>query len=140
MPATSDDGDNGSISSNESTYLLSSSTPVNNMVFIIAAHEGLTKKLHQAAPCKASVLVEGPYSVPHEMDHVDTLILVAGGTGIALIQAIWESVIKNPGSSQRPRRLIIVWTVKKLGESHCRSSAHAITLADFMTFLICRQP
>lgn len=135
MPATSEDGDNGSISSNESTYLLSSSTPVNNMVFVIAAHEGLTKKLHQAAPCKASVLVEGPYSVPHEMDHVDTLILVAGGTGIALIQAIWESVIKNPGSSHRPRRLIIVWTVKKLGESHSRSSAHAFTLADLTTFL-----
>lgn len=115
---TSDDDETGSIASNESTYLLStSSTPANTMVFVIAAHGGLTRKLHEAAPCKASVLVEGPYSVPHDMDDVDTLVLVAGGTGIALVQALWESLVKYGGgaaAAHRPRRLIVVWTVKKL--------------------------
>jgi NAD(P)H-flavin reductase len=113
MTQSGDDG--GSISSNESTYLLSpaSTTPANEMIFVIAAHGGLTRKLHKAAPCKASVLVEGPYSVPHNMA-CDTLVLVAGGTGIALIQAIWEGIVKKP--ADRPRRLIVVWTVKKLGK------------------------
>lgn len=112
MVQAGDDG--GSISSNESTCLLAptGSTPVNEMVFVVAAHGGLTRKLHEAAPCKASVLVEGPYSVPHDMA-CDTLVLVAGGTGIALVQALWEGIVKNPDSADRPRRLIVVWTVKK---------------------------
>ncbi|CDZ97369.1 Ferric reductase, NADH/NADPH oxidase and related proteins [Phaffia rhodozyma] len=86
-------------------------TVQNEMQFIIAAYESLTRKLHDVAPTTVPVLIEGPYGMAHDLKGVDTLILVGGGTGVAYVQSTWEEVIKNEKSTIR--KLMVVWSVRE---------------------------
>lgn len=101
------------------------------MSFLIAAYSSFTGRLYKAAlespsPLHLPVLIEGPYG-SHSADLLlaDTLVLIGGGTGVALVQNIWEATLQRFGrhkadpeveGARNPRRLIVYWIVREQRE------------------------
>jgi hypothetical protein len=96
------------------------------MVFLIAAYSSFTAKLYQAAlasetPLHVPILIEGPYGQSPHLKGVDTLVLVGGGTGAALVQNVWEGALREVEKRKREegseevgiRRLVVYWIVKE---------------------------
>ncbi|KAF5318205.1 hypothetical protein D9758_018628 [Tetrapyrgos nigripes] len=85
------------------------------LTFLINVHDGFTKKLREAAIHNQTikVLLDGPYGFPTNVDTSDTIILVAGGTGVTFTLPIFSDVILRVRSSKsRCKRLTFVWSVR----------------------------
>ncbi|KAL7415133.1 ferric reductase like transmembrane component-domain-containing protein [Mrakia frigida] len=89
----------------------------NQMIFIVTPHSSLTRRLYNKAaaapkhsPLTTPVLIEGPYGVPPHLHGVETLVMVAGGTGIAFVSAIWRQILRKQGDV---RKMVLVWSVRE---------------------------
>lgn len=97
-----------------------------HLVFLPRAHAGFTRKLfsyaqdHTLMEDKAvttSVWLDGPYGgLRHSLHHrYDTLILIAGGTGITACFSWLQDVvsgIRKQDSVYRIKRVVLVWAMK----------------------------
>ena len=96
------------------------------LVFLARAQDGLTRRLVAYAsrsaaetgvargPVAANAWVDGPYGgirLPIERTY-DSLLLVAGGTGITACLPWIEHLVKNDPSAFRVRRIKLVWAVR----------------------------
>lgn len=89
-----------------------------NLVFLARSHQGFTKKV--ANYCAAqpdrevSAWIEGPYGGVHRPIErlYDTIILVAGGTGITACLP-WLEYITSKAEKIRCRHLVLIWVMKE---------------------------
>ncbi|KAH7148931.1 ferric reductase NAD binding domain-containing protein [Dactylonectria macrodidyma] len=82
--------------------------------FVIAAHDGFTRALHNyavrnpGASLRASV--EGPYGAfPNPRGH-DKVILVAGGSGASFTVGVARSVLEQNGGHEKA--IVFIWMIK----------------------------
>jgi hypothetical protein len=97
----------------------------NQMEFLVRVGAGFTSVLHARAvsfqdthPGMAytlPVLVDGPYSGPGTARGFDSVLLVAGGTGISFALPILEDLVVNAGVHTQD--VHFVWVVKDNGMS-----------------------
>ncbi|GAA6043586.1 hypothetical protein JCM8097_005268 [Rhodosporidiobolus ruineniae] len=91
---------------------------------LIKKYSGFTKRLSKAlakgnlAPGqteKVKILVEVPYGEAVDLSHVDTLLLVAGGSGIAASTAHLGALARDyANGTLRTKRCVLVWSVRSL--------------------------
>jgi NAD(P)H-flavin reductase len=108
------------------------------MVFIVAAYSSLTRRLYDAAAKDSSnafrvpVAVEGPYGHQPDLEGVDTLLLVGGGTGVAHVQAWWEGLVAGEEKARSSvRKLQVAWIVREERESFARNKRNQMLTGPF---------
>ena len=103
----------------------------NDLVFILRAHRGFTKRLfHKAASSSTAdllpkvesgrtqeqflALVDGPYGASHsDFAAFDSVLLIAGSTGVTFTLSILLDLAHRASTQRLPvRRLMFVWMVK----------------------------
>ncbi|EPQ59825.1 hypothetical protein GLOTRDRAFT_71520 [Gloeophyllum trabeum ATCC 11539] len=98
------------------------------LVFMVNAREGFTRRLADAAAkddAKATVLLDGPYGVSPDLSCSDTIVLIAGGTGISYTLPLLLSVI----SKKTARRVVFLWAIRDRSHLGWVSAAIAKALA-----------
>jgi NAD(P)H-flavin reductase len=90
---------------------------------LIRAHSGFTSNLLSHARSQHSsvpVRLDGPYGSSHALDMLrasDTAVLVAGGSGIAVVYPLAEALLLHPGQpsgltiGRRRQRVRLLWVV-----------------------------
>jgi len=108
------------------TAELARSSPC-HLVFLPRAHTGFTRKLISYVQAQGStddraittgIWLDGPYGGFHHSLHkrYDTLILLAGGTGITACFPWLQDIVSRPReqeSDSRIKRVVLVWAMKK---------------------------
>ncbi|KZT21993.1 hypothetical protein NEOLEDRAFT_1164338 [Neolentinus lepideus HHB14362 ss-1] len=83
-----------------------------DIVFLISARKGFTRrladKLSQKGESTMKVLLDGPYGSSPDLDSSDTVVLIAGGTGISYTLPLLLSLAKKG----RCRRVHFIWSVR----------------------------
>lgn len=85
--------------------------------FFIRVRDGLTKRLLNAVETGGStrVLVDGPYSSPTLLVGYDTMVLIAGGSGIAFTLPLFLDLLERcKTKGLECRRLTFIWAVRNL--------------------------
>lgn len=102
-----------------------------NLHFVLKIRDGMTKTLakyireHQpeeGSYVETKVSLEGPYGKATEANDFETVLLIAGGSGITHIASTLADVAqkaKDPSSSA-VTRLKLVWAIQHLGECESR--------------------
>jgi predicted ferric reductase len=94
-----------------------------HLIFLARSHAGFTQKLAAHVNAKAgkedgvttTVWVDGPYGGIHRplLTRYDSLILVAGGTGItACLPWLLHAVAQARAESPRLKRVVLVWAMR----------------------------
>lgn len=105
--------------SHPATILSTPSSHNGELVFILKAHKGFTRRCHQACHASSSpsytALIDGPYTARHsDFAAFDTLILIAGGTGITFTISTLLDLAQRAASQPLPLRTIdFVWVIKQ---------------------------
>ncbi|KAK0663644.1 hypothetical protein DIS24_g1058 [Lasiodiplodia hormozganensis] len=119
----------GVVSSSESSSSLSdraSPDVSNNFVFWVRPYDGWTRRLrdqclkstNSESSIEPHLLIEGPYGHSKPLHTFDTVVLIAGGTGIAaaapyIIDHQARCSSTNPSYRTRTTRMKLVWAVKQ---------------------------
>ncbi|KAL7419519.1 ferric-chelate reductase Frp1 [Cryptotrichosporon argae] len=94
------------------------------VVFIVRAHGGFTKRLRDKLTSDVShdlaLYLDGPYGEPHSLAHHDAVVLVVGGTGITYGLSHFLALVQAPADAG-VRRVVLLWNV--------RHAAHAAWIA-----------
>ncbi|KAJ5573960.1 uncharacterized protein N7459_008387 [Penicillium hispanicum] len=122
--------------SHPATILSTPSSHSNDLIFILRAHRGFTRRLldsaksssigllqshqdqtgndHMQIEGKALALLGGPYGGSHsDFAAFDTVLLVAGSTGITFTLPILMDIAQRSANQKLPiRKLVFVWAVK----------------------------
>jgi ferredoxin-NADP reductase len=96
-----------------------------HLVFLARSHAGFTQKLSAHVHAKSghedgvstTVWVDGPYGGIHRplLTRYDSLVLVAGGTGItSCLPWLLHSVAQVKAESPRLKRVVLVWAMKRV--------------------------
>lgn len=96
------------------------------MEFVVNAHDGFTRDLHQyavanpGARLKASV--DGPYGTfPDPMSaEFDKVVLIAGGSGATFTFGLATNMLERMGPNST-KNIVFIWAVKKHGKPGCSS-------------------
>ena len=100
------------------------------LTFLINVREGFTRRLAARAKVgeKVKVLVDGPYGFSPNLDNDDTVVLVAGGSGVTFTLSTFLGVLSHVQSGRsRCRRLVWVWSIREPG--HIEWVSKALTKA-----------
>ncbi|THV04068.1 hypothetical protein K435DRAFT_220812 [Dendrothele bispora CBS 962.96] len=85
------------------------------LVFLVNVREGFTKRLGHVAAQKGTikVFVDGPYGQRNDLSGFDSVVLIAGGTGVTYTLPMLLDVVEGVRSGRRTcSRVIFVWTVR----------------------------
>ena len=101
-------------------FTIVSATP-ESLDFVVAAHDGFSKKLHHYAQLhpgsKLRASVDGPYDVlPPSMHNADKLAMIARGSGASFTFGVALNKIRKLGAS-RKTSVEFIQTVKEYGTS-----------------------
>ncbi|OJT02648.1 Ferric reductase transmembrane component 3 [Trametes pubescens] len=83
--------------------------------FMINVREGFTKRLAQAAETgrRVKVFVDGPYGFSPSLSGDDTVVLVAGGSGISLVLSMFLGLVSDvQNGKSRCRRVVFIWSIR----------------------------
>lgn len=86
-----------------------------DLVFIIRARSGFTKKLLEASERRQSipVAIDGPYGAPPRLSHYSTCILLAGGSGVSYtLPLLFDLVSQVKLGKAVAQRVIFVWVIR----------------------------
>ncbi|TBU43175.1 ferric reductase NAD binding domain-containing protein [Dichomitus squalens] len=86
------------------------------LVFLINVREGFTKRLAAIAQKgeKVKVLIDGPYGFSPNLDNDDTVVLVAGGSGVTFTLSTFLGVLSHvQNKKSKCRRIVWVWTIRE---------------------------
>ncbi|KDQ51857.1 hypothetical protein JAAARDRAFT_198731 [Jaapia argillacea MUCL 33604] len=105
---------------------------VGKLVFLINGRQGLTKRLldvaREGGEVKVKVLVDGPYGNSPDLRDYETIVLVAGGSGVANCLPLFLDVVsRGREGSNICRRVVFVWAIRD--QSHIDWVASALTQA-----------
>ena len=87
--------------------------------FLIRPQQGLTASLRDhiiKGPSKETqmpVLLEGPYGTTHPLETYDTVLFIAGGTGISPVLGYLQSMLTRPRNRLAGQKIHVAWTAKK---------------------------
>ncbi|GAA5843048.1 hypothetical protein JCM11251_002716 [Rhodosporidiobolus azoricus] len=129
----------------------------NNASFevVLRSYSGFTKKLAKKLAKasggeagssggveKVKIFVEGPYGEGVELSHLDALLLVAGGSGIAACTAhLAELAQAHAAGTLKTKRVTLVWSIRQLDTIHILlpylRRLQSLLPADFLTVVIC---
>jgi ferric-chelate reductase len=108
--------------SHPSTIASVPSSHGNDLVFILRAHRGFTRRLNDKAAVAESAhspdtflaLIGGPYGASHsDFAAFDTVLLIAGSTGVTFTLPLLLDIAHRASTHKLPiRRLTFVWLVK----------------------------
>ncbi|TXT11226.1 hypothetical protein VHUM_01977 [Vanrija humicola] len=89
-----------------------------NAVFILRAQGGFTRrlvdKLTDDVSTSINTYVEGPYGISHDMNHYDSVLLVAGGTGVTFALAHLLSIVKAGREGKTAvSNVRLVWNIRE---------------------------
>lgn len=89
-----------------------------NAVFLLRAQNGFTRrlvnKLADDVSTSINTYVEGPYGISHDMNHYDSVLLVAGGTGVTFALSHLLSIIKAGREGKTAvSHVRLVWNVRE---------------------------
>ncbi|KAI8973096.1 iron reductase [Trametes punicea] len=85
------------------------------LVFLINVREGFTRRLAGIAEKgeKVKVLVDGPYGFSPDLDNDDTVVLVAGGSGVSFTISTFLGVLSRvQDGKSKCRRLLFIWSIR----------------------------
>ncbi|EKM76674.1 hypothetical protein AGABI1DRAFT_78091 [Agaricus bisporus var. burnettii JB137-S8] len=84
--------------------------------FLIQSRKGFTRRLHNSDISKSigTVLIDGPYSSPPRLVGYDSVLLIAGGSGVSFTLPLLLDLLERSKSGMACRRLTFVWTVRQL--------------------------
>ncbi|KAK0489535.1 FAD-binding domain-containing protein [Armillaria luteobubalina] len=85
------------------------------LVFLIRVRNGITRRLlHKAQDSyKAAVFLDGPYSSPPLLRGHETVILIAGGSGVAFTLPLLLDVLRQCKAGKPPcSRVLFVWAIR----------------------------
>ncbi|KAI5851207.1 FAD-binding domain-containing protein [Morchella snyderi] len=98
----------------------------NSLEFIIRAQEGATRKLFSHATetlpplsdAAKTVIIDGPYGCIRPLEQFDTVVLLAGGTGVTFVMPLMRDLIRRKQARQPTvtRKVRFVWVVKGRGQ------------------------
>ncbi|PIL27014.1 transporter [Ganoderma sinense ZZ0214-1] len=106
------------------------------LTFLINVRSGFTRRLAARASAQApapvgakvAVLVDGPYGFSPNLDNDDTVVLVAGGSGVTFTLATFLGVLSCVQSGRSAcRRLVWIWSIREPG--HIEWVSKALTRA-----------
>ncbi|KAH9855456.1 iron reductase [Lenzites betulinus] len=103
----------------------------NELVFLVHVREGYTRRLADAAARgeKVKVLIDGPYGFSPNLDSDDTVVLVAGSSGVTFTLSTFLGVLSHVKSGKsRCRKLIFVWCIRDASHIEWISQALARAL------------
>ncbi|KAF8607662.1 hypothetical protein BDV93DRAFT_603451 [Ceratobasidium sp. AG-I] len=86
-----------------------------DLVFIIRARDGFTKRLLEASDKRQTipVYVDGPYGAPPSLSHYTTCILFAGGSGVSYTLPLLIDLARQVQLGNAvARRALFVWVVR----------------------------
>ncbi|KAI9057704.1 iron reductase [Trametes sanguinea] len=87
----------------------------NELTFLINVREGFTKRLAAIAHegMKVKVLVDGPYGFSPDLTNDDTVVLVAGGSGVTFTLSTFLGVLSDVQNGRsRCQRLLFIWAIR----------------------------
>ncbi|KAI8973097.1 iron reductase [Trametes punicea] len=87
----------------------------NELVFLIQVREGFTRRLARIAEKeeKVKVLVDGPYGFPPNLGGDDTVVLIAGGSGVSYTLSIFLGVLGQvKRRNSKCRRAVFIWAIR----------------------------
>ncbi|KAJ3014290.1 hypothetical protein NUW54_g1341 [Trametes sanguinea] len=87
----------------------------NELTFLINVREGFTKRLAAIANegRKVKVLVDGPYGFSPDLTNDDTVVLVAGGSGVTFTLSTFLGVLSDVQNGRsRCQRLLFIWAIR----------------------------
>lgn len=116
----------------DSRHLLTSASdsPSTTLIFWVRPYDGWTRRLRDdclrsaTGIIKPRLLLEGPYGHAAPLHSYDTVLLIAGGTGIAAaVPYILQHGVLSQGRSSRTTSIHLVWTTRQIAfiESLCRN-------------------
>ncbi|KAM5543941.1 hypothetical protein V8D89_002558 [Ganoderma adspersum] len=100
------------------------------LTFLINVRSGFTRRLAARAKVgeKVKVLVDGPYGFSPNLDNDDTVVLIAGGSGVTFTLSTFLGVLSHVQSGRSAcRRLIWIWSIREPG--HIEWVSKALTKA-----------
>ncbi|KZT06684.1 iron reductase [Laetiporus sulphureus 93-53] len=86
------------------------------LVFLINVRDGFTQRLKKIAEKggKATALVDGPYGFTPNLDNDDTVVLVAGGSGISFTLSTFLGLIdKVRAGKSACRKVVFIWAIRE---------------------------
>lgn len=132
-----------SLGLNSHPFTIVSSQESSDLVFVLKAKSGLTRKIHEKAGLQLppdvssyNCSLEGPYGGSHtRLQAFDTAFLIAGGVGATFIVSLLQDLTQNPGCCRNIRFIWAVksdsnvtWFSKELSECSRRARQNNITL------------
>lgn len=125
------------------TIASSPSSATKELSFVVRAHAGFSRRLYNCAtsllpttshPAKErpfTIFLDGPYGCPPNFLQYDTLVLIAGSTGVTFTIPILLHALESPSASC-VRRIQFTWIVKAGShfEWFANEISHALYLAD----------
>ncbi|CAK7223692.1 ferric-chelate reductase Frp1 [Sporothrix eucalyptigena] len=115
----------GVAQSHPATILSTPTSHGGDLVFLLRAHGGFTRKIFQAASTKSDhssdlvAFIDGPYGASQsDFAAFDTVLLVAGGTGVTFVLSILTSLAERATASfaagkRLPVRVVrFLWAIK----------------------------
>lgn len=89
------------------------------LTFLINVREGFTKRLAASAEKgeKVKVLVDGPYGFSPVLDNDDTVVLVAGGSGVTFTLSTFLGVLSHvQNKKSRTSKIVFIWAIREASE------------------------
>jgi len=111
------------------------------LVFFVHGETGFTKRLrkhvgkngHGSVTC----LIDGPYGCPPDLLTFDTVILVAGGTGITYTFPLFLDVIRNAKLGKSSvQRIVFIWAIRSADDLNWISVPLADAIAQAPTHVV----
>ncbi|GAA5899620.1 hypothetical protein JCM6882_001165 [Rhodosporidiobolus microsporus] len=146
----------GSSSSADVAGWIEQSAEENNASFelVLRKYSGFTQKLAKKLSKnaggeggangveKVKILVEGPYGEGVELSHLDSILLVAGGSGIAASTAHLAELAEARASGKlKTKRVTLVWAIRQLDTVHILlpylRRLQPLLPADFLSIVLC---
>ncbi|KAI0635361.1 iron reductase [Trametes polyzona] len=87
----------------------------NELVFLVHVREGYTRRLadNAATGRKVKVLVDGPYGFSPDLDSDDTVVLVAGSSGVSFTLSTFLGVLSHVKSGKSIcRKVVFIWCIR----------------------------
>jgi predicted ferric reductase len=105
---------------------------LNELVLLIRPGDGFTSSLTKVITMNSSngqsvvlpVLVDGPYGEAAHLQTFDSVLLIAGGTGVSFVLPIFRDVLHATVETGSCSRLSLMWAARDTGELFCGSCVH----------------
>ncbi|KZO98142.1 hypothetical protein CALVIDRAFT_512747 [Calocera viscosa TUFC12733] len=90
----------------------------NELVFLVRARDGFTRRLmaralKEGGECDVTALVDGAYGAPPRLEEYQTVVLIAGGSGVSYCLPLLASVVAGKGLT---KKVLFAWVVRR--ETH----------------------